>query len=82
MPKSALVVSVDLAWFHCGKAFIRSQLWEQDAQVGSDALPTLGQMCADQITDDFDAAAYDQRQEGYAAARHDNSIDSPLWGEP
>jgi PPOX class probable FMN-dependent enzyme len=81
-PQSALVVRVDLAWFHCGKAFIRSQLWEQDAQVAPDALPTLGQMCADQIKDDFDGTAFDQRQQGYVKARHDSSIDSPLWGEP
>lgn len=81
MPQSALVVTVELAWFHCGKAFIRSQLWEPEAQVAPDALPTLGQMCAEQISD-FDADAYDQRQQGYAKARHDSSIDSPLWGEP
>jgi hypothetical protein len=81
MPQSALVVTVELAWFHCGKAFIRSQLWEEEAQVDSDALPTLGQMTADQLAGDFDGDAYDQRQQGYVKARHDSSIDSPLWGE-
>ncbi|MGH6674840.1 MAG: pyridoxamine 5'-phosphate oxidase family protein [Xanthobacteraceae bacterium] len=49
VPLSALVVSVELAFFHCGKALIRSRLWHADAQVASNALPTLGQMLADQI---------------------------------
>ncbi len=81
-PKSALVVTVEQAWFHCGKALVRSQLWEQEAQVDPDALPTLGQMCADQVTDDFDGAAFDQRQQLTVDARRDSSIESPLWGEP
>ncbi|MFQ6027416.1 MAG: pyridoxamine 5'-phosphate oxidase family protein [Dehalococcoidia bacterium] len=81
IPQSALVVTVEQAWLHCGKALIRSQLWEPEAQVAPDVLPTLGQMTADQITN-FDAAEYDQRQQTYAKARRDSSIDSPLWGEP
>lgn len=81
IPQSALVVTVELAWFHCGRALVRSQLWEQEVQVGPDALPTPGQMFAEQITD-FDGAKYDQRQQRYADARHDSSIESPLWGEP
>ncbi len=81
IPQSALVVAVEQAWLHCGKALIRSQLWEQEAQVAPDALPTLGQMTADQITN-FDAAEYNQRQQTYADARHDCSIESPLWGGP
>jgi PPOX class probable FMN-dependent enzyme len=80
-PQSILVVTVEQAWFHCGKALVRSQLWAQEAQVTLDALPTPGQMFAEQITD-FDAAQYDHRQQRYTDARHDSSIDSPLWGEP
>jgi PPOX class probable FMN-dependent enzyme len=43
-PKSGLVVTVEHAWLHCGKALIRSRLWEPEAQVAPDALPTLGQI--------------------------------------
>jgi hypothetical protein len=81
IPQSALVVAVDQAWLHCGKALIRSQLWEPEAQVAPDALPSLGQMCADHIAD-FDAAEFDQRQQVYANARQDSSVESRLWGEP
>jgi predicted pyridoxine 5'-phosphate oxidase superfamily flavin-nucleotide-binding protein len=62
-PQSALMVTVDQAWLHCGKALMRSQLWEPEAQVAPDALPTVGQMCADQITGDFNADAFDKRQQ-------------------
>jgi uncharacterized protein len=72
-PKSGLVVAVTQAWLHCGKALIRSQLWEPEAQVAPDALPTLGQMIADQIGG-VDAAATDARLEQANKTR--------LWGEP
>ena len=70
-PKTGLVVTVEQAWLHCGKALIRSRLWEQEAQVAPDALPTLGQMCADQIA-------------GLDATEADALIESSnhrLWGE-
>ena len=72
-PKSGLVVTVTQAWLHCGKALIRSQLWEPEAQVAPDALPTLGQMSADQIGG-VDAVAVDARLEQANKTR--------LWGEP
>ena len=50
-PKSAVHVSVEKAFFHCGKAIIRSQLWSTDAQENASKLPTLGQMLSDQVTD-------------------------------
>ncbi|ORW32748.1 hypothetical protein AWB91_09665 [Mycobacterium paraense] len=40
-PKLALVVSVEQVYFHCGKALIRSQLWEHDQQALAEAA-TLG----------------------------------------
>jgi PPOX class probable FMN-dependent enzyme len=70
-PLSALVVSVELAFFHCGRALIRSRLWHADVQVASDALPTLGRMLADQIAG-VDAAD--------AEARLDRA-NSMLWAE-
>jgi PPOX class probable FMN-dependent enzyme len=61
-PKSALLVTVAYASLHCGKALTRSHLWESDAQVAPDALPTFGQMLADEIAG-VDAAATDVRLE-------------------
>jgi len=55
-PRSGLVVPVEQAWLHCGKARVRSRLWEPETHVAPEPLPTLGQMLADQIAG-LDAAA-------------------------
>jgi PPOX class probable FMN-dependent enzyme len=70
-PRSALIVTVEQAWLHCGKALIRSRLWEAEAHVAPDALPTLGKMLADQIAG-LDAAEADARLE---------NDKNKLWGE-
>lgn len=48
-PRSALVVSVQEAFLHCGKALIRSRLWHDDYKVDRASLPSYGQMLKDQI---------------------------------
>ena len=48
-PKSVLVVTVQDAFFHCGKALIRSRLWENDYKIERSELPSYGQMLKDQI---------------------------------
>lgn len=47
--KMAIVVSVKEAYLHCGKAIVRSRLWDPNAQVGPDALPTISEMIRDQV---------------------------------
>lgn len=47
-PRSVLRVAVRECFMHCGKALIRSRLWDPAAQVERSALPTLGQMLKDQ----------------------------------
>jgi uncharacterized protein len=49
VPQSGLIVTVDLAWLHCGRALIRSRLWHTEAHAAHDALPTLGMMIAEEI---------------------------------
>jgi PPOX class probable FMN-dependent enzyme len=48
-PRSVLVVQVQEAFLHCGKALIRSKLWQNEYKVERAALPTYGQMLKDQI---------------------------------
>jgi uncharacterized protein len=48
-PKAAIVVEVVEAFLHCSKALIRSRLWEDDAKVDRQALPTLGRMIAEAV---------------------------------
>jgi uncharacterized protein len=48
VPKSVVRVTVEAAYLHCAKAFLRSKLWEANSQVPRDALPTSRQMMSDQ----------------------------------
>lgn len=48
-PRTVLVVTVTEAYLHCAKALMRSRLWDPDAQVPRDALPTMGEILRDQI---------------------------------
>ena len=48
-PKSGLLVSVEEVFFHCGKALLRSELWNPERQVSREKFPTLGRILADQI---------------------------------
>ena len=48
-PKSAIVVTVEEAFLHCGKALIRSRLWHEDSKIDRRELPSYGQMLKDQI---------------------------------
>jgi PPOX class probable FMN-dependent enzyme len=59
-PRSALVVTVNEAYLHCGKALIRSKLWEPDYRIDRAQLPTYGCMLKDhtglaQSADELDA---------------------------
>lgn len=47
-PKLVIRVTVAAAYLHCAKAFLRSKLWKQAAQVDRSVLPTARQMISDQ----------------------------------
>lgn len=42
VPDFAIVVRVEEAFYHCGKAVIRSALWEPEKAVSVEGLPTYG----------------------------------------
>jgi len=48
-PKSVIVVAVEQAYMHCGKALIRSKLWDESQHVEKGAFPSLARVMADQI---------------------------------
>jgi len=48
-PKSALLVKICEAFLHCGKALIRSRLWQDEYRVDRSQLPSYGRMLKDQI---------------------------------
>lgn len=47
-PKLVVLVSVEAAYLHCAKAFMRSKLWESGSLADRSALPTAGEMISDQ----------------------------------
>jgi len=47
-PRTGLLITVVEAFFHCGKALMRSHLWDLSRQVPRRAFPSLGHIMADQ----------------------------------
>ena len=48
-PRSTMLVAVQEAFLHCGKALIRSRLWHDDYKIDRSELPSYGRMLKDQI---------------------------------
>ena len=65
VPNAGLLVRVDEAFFHCGKALIRSKLWDPTRQVERHAFPTLGRIIAEQTQAMSVEAAEKTMEEGY-----------------
>ena len=60
-PPLALLVTVTECYFHCGKALVRSQLWEPDTWPAPGTVPTLGAALRDAAAlSDDEVAATDQ----------------------
>lgn len=49
VPRSGIVVAAEEVYFHCGKALIRSDLWNPEKQLKKTDFPSLGRIIADQI---------------------------------
>ena len=60
LPKTVMMISIQTIFIHCPKSIIRSRLWDKEAQIKREALPTLGQILRDQSgvvsTDESDKA--------------------------
>lgn len=48
-PKTGIVIDIDEVFLHCAKAFMRSKLWDMEAQMDRSEMPTLGKMLNDQL---------------------------------
>ena len=58
-PVTVLLVTIHTIYFQCGKALLRSKMWDPDAQVNSDNVPTAGEMLKS-VMGDFDSNSYDE----------------------
>ncbi|MFI9550111.1 MSMEG_1061 family FMN-dependent PPOX-type flavoprotein [Nonomuraea endophytica] len=62
----AIVVDVSEIFFHCGRALIRSRLWDPASRALADELPSVGEIAADQMGLDVDPTVLEQLLEtGY-----------------
>jgi uncharacterized protein len=48
LPRAVLRIEVHEAYFHCGKALMRSKLWSKDAQVARAAFPSISEVIHEQ----------------------------------
>ncbi len=60
-PRSAIVVTVEAAYFQCARAIVRCGLWSDAARVDPKSLPTPGAMLAALSDDRVGGPAYDAR---------------------
>jgi PPOX class probable FMN-dependent enzyme len=63
LPRSGFLVTADEVYFHCGKALIRSDLWNPDKRVAIKDFPSLGIIIADQINQQVEAAEAERMTE-------------------
>jgi PPOX class probable FMN-dependent enzyme len=48
-PKVGLVISIEEAFLHCGKALVRSKLWDPTQQIDRASLPSYAEMLLDHV---------------------------------
>ncbi|MEM8650474.1 MAG: pyridoxamine 5'-phosphate oxidase family protein [Pseudomonadota bacterium] len=65
-PRSVIVIETQAIYFQCGRAIVRSRLWEQDAQVDPNTLPTPGEVLAYLSDNEVGGPDYDAKWEGRA----------------
>lgn len=66
-PKLVIEVQVAEAYLHCSKAFMRSRLWQAEAQVPRSVLPSMNQMIHDQIGLATEPETHEAMMERYRA---------------
>ena len=66
-PKLVVRVTVQAAYLHCAKAFMRSRLWDPAARLDRNVLPTVGQMISDQTGLDLAPETQEDMVRRYAA---------------
>jgi uncharacterized protein len=65
-PKAVIKVTVQAAYLHCAKAFLRSKLWDATSLVPREALPTAGKMMSDQLGGVYSPETREQMLHRYA----------------
>ncbi len=59
LPATVVVIHIEVVYFQCVRALLRSQLWNPATWPDRASLPTAGQMLSAATQGSFDGAAYD-----------------------
>lgn len=70
-PRSVIVIKTIAVYFQCGRAMVRSKLWEPEAHVDPRTLPTPGDVLAELSKGKIGGKSYD--------AEWDDRAQSTLW---
>lgn len=65
LPIAVIRVAVEQAYLHCGKALMRSALWDPAVQVDRASLPSIGEMIKDQMKSEAPAETQPEMLELY-----------------
>ena len=49
VPSSAMEVTIEQVYFHCGRSLLRARLWNAERQIKREDFPLLGTIIADQV---------------------------------
>lgn len=63
-PRLIIVVSIEVAYFQCSRAVVRSDLWNPAKHVVPSTLPSAGKILGDISAGRIDGAAYDRELPG------------------
>lgn len=66
-PRTAVIVTVEAAYFQCARAIVRSQLWDPDRHVDPSTLPTPGDILAALTAGGVGGPSYDDAWPSRAA---------------
>ena len=65
-PRSIAVIRTEAVYFQCGRAIVRSKLWENEARIDPATLPTPGEILAEMSKNRVGGSDYDTEWKGRA----------------
>ena len=65
VPRSGILITAEEVYFHCGKALIRSDLWNPEKHIKQSDFPSLGRIITEQIGEGSVAEAERYTAESY-----------------
>ena len=64
-PRTVIVVGVEEAYMHCGKALIRSGIWDPERRIEKGSFPSLARIISDQVAELGEAETAERLAQSY-----------------